>query len=707
MRRTLLVVLSLFMVVQQLSAQREKTSFQTLSEWKPTLDVRSDVVMVYGAGDYMSLSFHDRVNSWRDHGYTTHFMSGIAWGGFDAYFKGEWDGKPHDDEVQRRLSGEGIMHGPNSPYVVPTHGFLDYFKENHIKRAIDEGLNTLYFEEPEFWVWSGYSEAFKREWQDFYGFPWRPQHESAENTYLSNKLKYHLYCRALDEVFAYAKQYGREQGREVRCFVPTHSLLNYAQWGIVSPECSLNSMENCDGYIAQVWTGTSRMANHYNGVLKERVFEMAFLEYGCLESMARPTGRKMYFLTDPIEDSEVNWEDYRRNYQATFTAQLLYPDINDYEVMPWPNRIYVRPHRLSPNSDEKAVIPRHYATQMQVMINALNIMPKSENHVSGAQGISVLLSNSIMFHQPFEGFEDPYLVNFFGLAMPLVKQGIPLGITHMENLGYEEALRDMQVLLMTYANMKPLDPEAHQRIAEWVEKGGSLIYCGRDDDPFQTVSEWWNTNGNHFSAPSQHLFALMGMEEQAVEGHYRFGEGHVYVIRRNPQEFVLTAGADSLLLQTLDLAYGPYEQKNSFVLHRDPYLIASVVDESPVSSEPLVLKGLFLDLFDPSLPVLSEKEVQPCEQAFLYDLDKVEDKTRPQVLASASRQYDETFTDHSFSFVSKSPANTDNAMRILLPQAPKQVQVSVASQSSWDEGSQTLLLGFENDPEGVQVRIEW
>lgn len=707
MRRTLLVVLSLFMVVQQLSAQREKTSFQTLSEWKPTLDVRSDVVMVYGAGDYMSLSFHDRVNSWRNHGYTTHFMSGIAWGAFDAYFKGEWDGKPHDDEVQRRLSGEGIMHGPNSPYVVPTHGFLEYFKENHIKRAIDEGLNTLYFEEPEFWVWSGYSEAFKREWQDYYGFPWRPQHESAENTYLSNKLKHHLYCRALDEAFAYAKQYGREQGMEVRCFVPTHSLLNYAQWGIVSPECSLNSMENCDGYIAQVWTGTSRMANHYNGVLKERVFEMAFLEYGCLESMARPTGRNMYFLTDPIEDSEVNWEDYRRNYQATFTAQLLYPVINNYEVMPWPNRIYVRPHRLSPNSDEKTVIPRHYATQMQVMINALNMMPKSENHVSGAQGISVLLSNSIMFQQPFMGEGDSYLVNFFGLAMPLIKQGIPLGIIHLENVGYEATWRDHRVLLMTYHNMKPLDPEAHRHIADWVRQGGSLIYCGRDDDPFQTVPEWWNTNGNHYAAPSQHLFALMGMDGQVAEGHYTFGEGHVYVLRHNPQEFVLTAGADSLLLQTLESAYGPYEQKNSFVLHRDPYLMASVVDESPVSNEPLMLKGRFIDLFDPSLPVLSEKEVQPCEQAFLYDLDKVEDKTRPQVLASASRQYDETFTDHSFSFVSKSPANTDNVMQILLPQAPKQVQVSVASQSSWDERSQTLLLGFENDPEGVQVRIEW
>ena len=706
MRRALFFVLLLFMAIQ-LFAQHEKTTFQTLSPWKPSTDIRSDVVMVYGVGSSSTLSFHDRVKSWRERGYTTYFMTGISWGGFRDYFSGQWDGELHDDEVQKRSSGEDIMHGPKVPYVVPTQGFLDYFKERHIKPVIDEGINTIFLEEPEFWVWSGYSEAFKREWQDHYGFYWQPQHESAEYTYLSNKLKHHLYCRALDEVFTYAKQYGREQGMEVRCFVPTHSLLNYAQWGVVSPEASLNTMENCDGYIAQVWTGTSRMTNHYNGVLKERVFEMSFLEYGCLESMARPTGRKMFFLTDPIEDRVVNWEDYRRNYQATFTAQLLYPNITNYEVMPWPERIYEREYPISADSEKKIRIPRSYSTQMQVMINALNDMPASENRVDGAQGISVLLSNSIMFHQPFEGFEDPYLVNFFGLAMPLVKQGIPVGITHMENLGYEETLRDMQVLLMTYANMKPLDPEAHQRIADWVEKGGSLIYCCRDDDPFQTVSEWWNTNGNHFSAPSQHLFALMGMEEQAVEGHYRFGEGHVYVLRRNPQEFVLTAGADSLLLQTLESAYGPYEQKNSFVLHRDPYLIASVVDESPVSNEPLILKGRFIDLFDPSLPVLSEKEVQPGEQAFLYDLDKVEDKTRPQVLASASRQYDETFTDHSFSFVSKSPVNTDNAMRILLPQAPKQVLVSVASQLSWNEESQTLLLKFENDPNGVEVRMLW
>lgn len=702
MRKITLVVIFLLMA-QWLCAQREKTSFQTYSPWKPSIDVRSDVILVYGTNSSPSLLFHDRVRSWHEHGYKTHFMSAIAWGKHDDYFTGKWDGVPHGDEVQQRADTTEITHNPGTPYIVPTLNFLRYFNENQIKKAIDAGIDAIYLEEPEFWVWAGYSEAFKREWQEHYGFPWRPQHESAENTYLSNKLKHHLYYRAFDEAFRFAKQYGKQKGMDVRCYVPTHSTLNYAQWGIVSPEASLNALENCDGYIAQVWTGTSRMTNHYNGVLKERVFETAFLEYGCLESMARPTGRKMYFLTDPIEDRVVNWEDYKRNYQATFVAQLLYPNIADYEVMPWPDRIYERQYPVSAGSEEKSIIPRRYATQMQVMVNALNEMPKSENHVSGTKGISVLMSNSVMFQQPFIGDGDPYLANFFGLAMPLVKQGIPVGITHLENAHYKETWRDLRVLLMTYSNMKPLNPEAHQHIAGWVEQGGALVYCGRDDDPFQTVPEWWNQNGNHYAAPSQHLFSLMDIDEHATEGHYCFGKGHVYVLRHDPKEFVFTEGADSLLLQTLGAAYGPYLSKNNFTLRRDPYLIASVMDET--SNEPLVLKGRFIDLLDPSLPVFNEKVVNPGEQAFLYDLDKTDDK--PKVLAAASRQYDETYTSHSFSFVSKSPANTDNVMRIFLPQSPKEVQTSVASRSVWDDESQTLLLEFENDPEGVQVRIEW
>ena len=699
---------------------QEKTTFQTSGPWKPVTDIRSDLVMVYGANDNPQMTFRERVDSWRKRGYTTHFMTGIAWGGYQDYFTGKWDGKWHLDEGQKTMQGDTIWHGNLIPYIIPTKNYLTYFKERHIKPVIDAGIDAIFLEEPEFWARGGYSEAFKREWQDYYGFPWRPQHESAENTYLSNKLKYYLYYRALDEAFAYAKEYGREKGLSVRCYVPTHSLINYSQWHIVSPEASLASMKSCDGYIAQVWTGTSRVPNYFNGKAKERVFETAFLEYGCMESMTRPAGRKMFFLTDPIEDGVKDWEDYKRNYQATFTAQLLYPQIADYEVMPWPDRIYERLYKVSADSEEKALIPRFYSTQMQVMINTLNDMPLSQNRVSGSQGISVLMANSLMFQcspQPVEGYDDPQLSNFFGEALPLLKRGIPVSITHLENVGYPDTWKDVRVLLMSYSNMKPLSPEAHTHLTKWVKNGGFIVYSGKDDDPYQGVQEWWNQGGMHYAAPSEHLFSLMGIPEKAKEGTYKYGKGKVFVLRHDPKEYVLEEGGDKMFVATVAKAYGRLQQKNSFFLERGPYTLAAVLDEGVVSDEPLVLKGDYINLFSPELTYHSEFVVQPGTQAYLFDLSKL-DKKRPQVIASASRQYDEKETTDGFSFISKSPLNTTNIICLYLPKDYRSAQVSCTNaegqpvehklnvlEATSTYVSRLLWITFENSPDGVKVEV--
>ncbi len=127
-----------------------------------------------------------------------------------------------------------------------------------------------------------------------------PQHESPEATYLSSKLKYHLYFHALKEVFQYAKNYGESKNIKVKCYVPTHSLLNYSSWSIVSPEASLAALPGMDGYIAQVWTGTAREPVFFNGIKKERVFENAFLEYGSMLSMVAPTGQPFLYSTGSI-----------------------------------------------------------------------------------------------------------------------------------------------------------------------------------------------------------------------------------------------------------------------------------------------------------------------------------------------------------------------------------------------------------------------
>ncbi len=688
---------------------QEKTTFQTSNPWKPVTDVRADVAIVYSVKDHHAkgnMTFEQRVQSWRDKGYKAHFMTGIAWGEYQDYFTGQWDGVKHLDEGQVTQKGDTIWHGRMVPYIVPSMNFIKYMKEKVIKRVIDAGIDAIFLEEPEFWARSGYSSSFKKEWKEYYGFDWRPQHESPENTYLSNKLKYHLYYRALNECFTYAKEYGKSKGMNVRCYVPTHSLVNYSQWMIVSPEASLASLPCVDGYIAQVWTGTSREPNFFNGKKKERVFETAFLEYGSMESMTAPTGRKMFFLTDPIEDWPRDWADYKKNYQATFTAQLLYPMIADYEVMPWPDRIYEGKYRTSANSDKKESIPKFYSTQMQVMINTLNTMPLSENKVSGSQGIGVLMANSLMFQRfpTHDGYEDPQLANFYGQALPLLKRGIPVKTVHIENVSFPKTWNDLKILVMSYSNMKPMDPSAHEHIANWVKNGGTLVYAGRDQDAFQRVQEWWNMNGNTFNAPSEHLFGKLGLKPPFNAGEYSYGKGKVVILRNDPKEFVLKENSDEEYVNTLQKLYGQLQFKNHFALTRGPYELISVVDENS-DDTPYTIKGKLIDLFDPEIPVLNEKQVKPGEQAFLYNIGRVKDPKKPQVLATAARVYDEKISKKQYSFIAKSPLNTTNVMRVLLPKQPTNTEVSVESKTSWDEASKTLFLTFENQPDGVQVKI--
>lgn len=698
--------------------KKEKTTFQTSGQWKPSTDVRSDVAIVYGTSDRPGMTFEQRVQSWRDRGYTVHFMTGIAWGEYKDYFTGKWDGINHLGEGQVTAKGDTIWHGKLIPYLVPTAPFIKYMNEKHIKRVIDAGIDAIYLEEPEFWARAGYSSAFKMEWQKYYGFPWRAPHELPENTYLSNKLKYQLYYNALNQVFTFAKAYGKTKGMNVRCYVPTHSLVNYSAWQIVSPEASLATLPCVDGYIAQVWTGTAREATYFNGVKKERVFENAFLEYGSMESMTAPTGRKMFFLSDPIEDWPRDWGDYKKNYEATFTAELLYPMVCNYEVMPWPDRIYEGLYK-NPNSNEKAKIPRYYSTQMQVMVNSLNQIPASANQISGSAGIGVAMANSLMFQRfpTHGGYQDPQLSNFYGQTLPFLKRGVPVSIVHLENVSYSNTLKDIKVLILSYSNMKPMTAEVHKYLADWVKKGGVLVYCGRDNDPFQTVQEWWNTGNLQYKAPSEHLFEILGLSRTALEGQYSYGNGIVSIVRQDPKEFVLQANEDK---HFVDIVKQLYEQKagnlvfkNHFRLTRGPYELISVMDES-VNSEPYLLQGKLIDLFDPTLPVLSEKKVNPGEQAYLYNIDLVKHSRIPHVLASASRVYNEEITKRGYSFICKSPANTTNAMRILLPAAPLKTLVTDASgqilteiQNVWDSSSKTCFLSFENNPDGVKVELQW
>jgi hypothetical protein len=267
--------------------------------------------------------------------------------------------------------------------------------------------------------------------------------------------------------------------------------------------------------------------------------------------------------------------------------------------------------------------------------------------------------------------------------------------------------------------MKPVSAEVHEHLADWVKKGGVLVYVGRDDDPYQSVMEWWDTKGNNFKAPSQHLFSLLGINPKGDGKRYEVGKGAVYVLRQNPKEYVMKANKDDKYIKTIKEAYekdangGELPFKNSMYLERGPYDVVAVMDEN-ADSKPYTVKGPVIDLFDPQLPVLAEKIINPGEQALLYVVDRVANKNQPKVLATAARVYDEQYTSNSYSFTTKSPINTLNSTRILLPAQPSATVITDSNgqtisdvKTSWDASSHTLYLGFANSPDGIKVNIKW
>ena len=334
---------------------RERTCFQTHARW----DRCSSSGPTSRSATASSRVLPERIAQWKAQGYVPHLMTGVSWGQYQDYLYGRFDGVRHVDEAQMDRNGKVISHGGDVYYMSPGENYGKFLCQG-VKQAMDAGAVAIHLEEPEFWVRGGYGEGFKREWKAHYHEDWVAPHSSPDAQYRASQLKYFLYRRALKQVFDFVKAENARTGRQVKCYVPTHSLINYAHWKIVSPESSLIEV-GADGFIAQVWTGTARTPNVYQGDPQERTFETAFFEYGAMMNVVQASGGTVWFLNDPIEDNpDHSWEDYRTNWESTLTASLLWPQVWRYEVMPWPERIF---HRRYPTVDRSRRKPGERVAQ--------------------------------------------------------------------------------------------------------------------------------------------------------------------------------------------------------------------------------------------------------------------------------------------------------------------------------------------------------
>ncbi len=692
------------------------TLFQEGHAYDPRIHLDVDRVMVYGLNE----SLPQRIAGWRQQGFRVALMIGLAWGPYHDYLDGRWDGVRHwDREVQMTGDGKPILHGNSREvaYLVPTPTFQAYLIERLLP-VVDNGIDEFFFEEPEFWVDAGYSPAFKQAWQERYGTPWQGQHTGAAAQWATARLKRDLYLELFEGVAGALKAYGTRQGRTIRCYVATHSMINYAQWRLVSPESAFLNSAYCDGFIAQVWTGTSRTLNVLRGERASRTFFTAFLEYGYFLALQTTGNRALWALHDPIEDNpRYTWPEYRYHYLRTVVASLLRPEISRFEICPWPHRIFTRPYGGQ-------MIPDDYHIVLRVLFDALRRMGKHQGQwLNASPEVGLLVDDSALFQRPpsfsavkYDGTrndsefvaEQQRIVSwneFFGLPLPLLEKGIVVTPLPLQAVALQPALlQRYSVLVLSYQFMKPQSPDYHQILADWVHNGGKLIYVGNEQDPFQHVPAWWNNNGTTTATPLEDLCARItgtGYSEWSKAhptGAASVGKGEFITWAINPAEIAEdTHLADTWVEKVSSALALTADPEPVWLVRRGPYIACMCLRQDTAQH---TLPGQYVDLMQSDLPVSENPVLQADQPLLLYDLAFAHGPEAIEVVASSvPLRRQETTSPSQVSYHIDTPAGTPGAARIKLPAAPSSLAIHEQETITpvhwqWHEQSHTVYCSF-------------
>jgi hypothetical protein len=463
------------------------TSFQTWRGWSPEIDLPTDGAMVYSEDPVT-------MRSWSERGYAVWSMFGASW-----LSKDEKIVRDHPEIVQAQAGGVPFEMIPGRAWVVPTEPWREYIKEK-VGRLIANGTRAILPEEPEFFASNGYSEAFKDEWRKYYGEPWRAPHSSVTNLWMANRLKGILFTEFFRDVFHYAKSLNPSE----LCIIPAHSNLNYAHWGIISPHYAYSTIPDTDGFIAQVWTGTAKGTLPVGGKPISSVFDYSYLEYGYFENLAAGTQQQMWFLTDPVEDAPgATWDNLRDWYESTVTAALMHPAVNHYEVSPWPDRFLMGDNLYGGPGGSK--IPEEYASELMTVWSAQRALPASGTLEGGSTEVAMLTADSLMWQRG--GGRD----RFAGHTAPmlsLIRNGVFVRVLPAEKFARKVFSPDgVRLIVASFDAWKPESPEIVEGIAEWIERGGTLLFMGGTDDFDAVESAWWREKG--YETPADALVARL------------------------------------------------------------------------------------------------------------------------------------------------------------------------------------------------------
>ena len=724
----------------RLGVQGYVTNFQHSGSYSDAVRINTEAVMAYVS---VPSQLAKTISSWEhttDY-YSLNIMMPINRDSHDYVTQDE----ENFGHIQTDKAGKYITHSTSDKvyYMVPTEGWIEYIWVM-VEEILDNyKIDSLTFEEPEMWYASGYSDGFKEEWELYYDEPWQDQNASPEAMLKTMRLKVYLFDRALATI----AQRMHEKAPETKLYVASHSTASYTSIQITAGLNSYLATGEIDGVIGQTWTNTASVGVPVNGKSMQVEYENAYLGYA---SYAGASGNlDLFAITDAMADGD--WEQERAYpiYHDTVVAALMQDEIHRFEASVWPSRGF-------------AAVTSEYRTEQLNIFEALNEMSgKAITTSAGTPGITYLLSDSLSWQFGSSSWALSSKDGYYGVTYPLISDGIPLKVRSMEQIRTADDLKDVTLLVLSWDCQKPLSEDVCDAIADWIKAGGTALYIGGYDQFADSDAEWWSPWGSPLQALFDKLglditaakttmkgstLAWSGSEETKAAVGIRPGSQHKSFVLgfsgadvqplitdgNNVHGVVQSAGDGTLIAVGLPSAAfaqlsGGTAAMRALVAYACEF---TDYDYAPTTlmwtqrgrivaahsfEDDNVLVGSFIDLFDPTLPVISYKQIDADGNALLCDVSDTDLSVPRYVYGGGSLMAPVKENAANTVFAISAPAGTTVSTRLMCADGtyPQSVTAVDADGNAlmvtymWDNATDSLLVQLIPSVGGATVTVTW
>lgn len=716
------------------------TTMQMQQLYSGLYELPADAVMVY----IPSLSYVDQAfNSWKRGQDSMRVDYMLSAGRDDGEYLTLYPERG-DMDCHVNQNGEYKYHPGGVHYMMPTEAYMEY-KWRVVEQCLENNPGAIVLEEPETFNMYCYADGFKEAWSEYYGEPFADPALSPESRYKANKLFAHMWAEFVDEIGRRLKQ----THPEVEYVIATHSISGYGSWDMTSSISDYTKSEYVDGIIAQVWSDAVNVPVSYAGDKESRPFETAYFDYGTF--VAAENGKWLYTLCDAASDNDYSWELRRELWQETLVAQLMQPEVRRYQSIIWPDRSIG-------NASQEYKTEQLQAYTMQQIIGEY-----AATVYAGTQGISLAVSDSYSYHRIENMTTYELSDSFYGLSLPLVEKGIPLGAVSLDHLEDASDLKGVEVLLLTYDVMKPMSEQANQAIADWVRAGGVVLYLGGVDEWSSVDGEWWTEKN---TTPYDDLVNKLGLELEAhpleeltdfawsgpsgfgssilnkivpydmiefsciyeggtpiLEGYAgtlgvdcKIGEGHFLSVGLPSAYYGASVDGPQILRElvayAVQCAGGIYFESDLMLVQRGSFVAAQAMRDA----EPQVLRGEFIDLFDSEMTIKTEVILQAGESALLYNLSYVQEDGLPRLAHTGGILEGEVIEEADRTVFTIAGADNSIASTRLAGngKTPSSITATLNGEeyldiaARWENTSNTLLIqAIQTAGEPITITVEW